>query len=102
MFSAVKSLITSNYFEMIILQTVSLITIVCTFKICSLSRCKLVGIDPLCVYFQQNVRTLFVSGLPMDTTKRELYLLCRSYEVRLHFMNEIEDSSESINLFRFL
>lgn len=37
---------------------------------------------------EQNVRTLFVSGLPMDTTKRELYLLCRSYEgyERCHLM----------------
>ena len=28
------------------------------------------------------VRTLFVSGLPMDTKPRELYLLFRAYEVR--------------------
>ena len=27
------------------------------------------------------VRTLFVSGLPMDTKPRELYLLFRAYEV---------------------
>ncbi len=31
-------------------------------------------------FFQ--VRTLFVSGLPMDTKPRELYLLFRAYEVR--------------------
>ena len=29
------------------------------------------------------VRTLFVSGLPMDTKPRELYLLFRAYEVRI-------------------
>ena len=29
------------------------------------------------------VRTLFVSGLPMDTKPRELYLLFRAYEVRM-------------------
>lgn len=29
------------------------------------------------------VRTLFVSGLPMDAKPRELYLLFRAYEVRL-------------------
>ena len=28
------------------------------------------------------VRTLFVSGLPMDTKPRELYLLFRAYEVQ--------------------
>lgn len=31
------------------------------------------------IYFQ--VRTLFVSGLPMDAKPRELYLLFRAYEV---------------------
>ena len=30
------------------------------------------------------VRTLFVSGLPMDVRLRELYLLFRCYEVQLH------------------
>ena len=30
------------------------------------------------------VRTLFVSGLPMDTKPRELYLLFRAYEVQQH------------------
>ena len=29
------------------------------------------------------VRTLFVSGLPMDTKPRELYLLFRAYEVSM-------------------
>jgi len=32
---------------------------------------------------QKDVRTLFVSGLPMDIKPRELYLLCRAYEVLL-------------------
>jgi len=27
------------------------------------------------------VKTLFISGLPMDTRPRELYLLCRSFKV---------------------
>ena len=31
--------------------------------------------------FLFQVRTLFVSGLPMDTKPRELYLLFRAYEV---------------------
>ena len=31
--------------------------------------------------FLLQVRTLFVSGLPMDTKPRELYLLFRAYEV---------------------
>lgn len=37
---------------------------------------------------EQNVRTLFVSGLPMDTKPRELYLLCRSHQgfERSHLM----------------
>jgi hypothetical protein len=30
------------------------------------------------------VRTLFVSGLPMDAKPRELYLLFRAYEVSTH------------------
>ena len=34
------------------------------------------------------VRTLFVSGLPMDVRLRELYLLFRCYEV--HFCSVIE------------
>jgi RNA recognition motif-containing protein len=29
---------------------------------------------------EEEVRTLFVSGLPMDTKPRELYLLFRAYE----------------------
>ena len=32
-------------------------------------------------YYFFQVRTLFVSGLPMDTKPRELYLLFRAYEV---------------------
>lgn len=31
-------------------------------------------------YFFFKVRTLFVSGLPMDAKPRELYLLFRAYE----------------------
>jgi len=39
----------------------------------------------LCI-LQSNVRTLFVSGLPMDVKPRELYLLCRAYKVsRMEF-----------------
>ena len=33
------------------------------------------------LFFLLQVRTLFVSGLPMDTKPRELYLLFRAYEV---------------------
>ena len=33
-------------------------------------------------YYLLQVRTLFVSGLPMDTKPRELYLLFRAYEVQ--------------------
>lgn len=36
------------------------------------------------IYFQ--VRTLFVSGLPMDAKPRELYLLFRAYEVSGEFI----------------
>ena len=39
------------------------------------------AISKLLMIFQ--VRTLFVSGLPMDTKPRELYLLFRAYEVSL-------------------
>ena len=35
------------------------------------------------IYNLFQVRTLFVSGLPMDTKPRELYLLFRAYEVML-------------------
>lgn len=35
------------------------------------------------------VRTLFVSGLPMDAKPRELYLLFRAYEVSLNYYNVI-------------
>lgn len=34
-----------------------------------------------CPYFSAQVRTLFVSGLPMDAKPRELYLLFRAYKV---------------------
>lgn len=33
------------------------------------------------LFFPFQVRTLFVSGLPMDAKPRELYLLFRAYEV---------------------
>ena len=36
-------------------------------------------------FFLLQVRTLFVSGLPMDTKPRELYLLFRAYEVSNFF-----------------
>ena len=35
------------------------------------------------------VRTLFVSGLPMDTKPRELYLLFRAYEVGGQLLCEV-------------
>ena len=35
------------------------------------------------------VRTLFVSGLPMDTKPRELYLLFRAYEVGEQLLYEM-------------
>ena len=37
------------------------------------------------------VRTLFVSGLPMDTKPRELYLLFRAYEVSKDYDNDDND-----------
>lgn len=38
-------------------------------------------VKSFCVLFSVQVRTLFVSGLPMDAKPRELYLLFRAYEV---------------------
>lgn len=35
----------------------------------------------LIISFQHQVRTLFVSGLPLDTKSRELYLLFRGFKV---------------------
>ena len=46
-------------------------------------------------FFLLQVRTLFVSGLPMDTKPRELYLLFRAYEVSYNFF--LRKSSWSSN-----
>lgn len=44
-----------------------------------------VSLIPLYKYIiiYPQVRTLFVSGLPMDAKPRELYLLFRAYEVSI-------------------
>ena len=50
----------------------------------------------VCVAFVFQVRTLFVSGLPMDAKPRELYLLFRAYKVRSPLIRTdriIEDES---------
>ena len=55
-----------------------------------------------CFFFAFQVRTLFVSGLPMDTKPRELYLLFRTYEVCfsvvLHIWSYIVCCAESNNI----
>jgi len=38
------------------------------------------SVNTISVVGEEEVRTLFVSGLPMDTKPRELYLLFRAYE----------------------
>lgn len=52
--------------------------------LCFLMEFRLNRVDKklLFIYFLMNlqVRTLFVSGLPMDAKPRELYLLFRAYE----------------------
>ena len=46
------------------------------------------------------VRTLFVSGLPMDTKPRELYLLFRAYEVQPKTDNILLDYFTPARFFR--
>ena len=46
------------------------------------------------------VRTLFVSGLPMDTKPRELYLLFRAYEVSFNHLNDDKYLAFKLKIFQ--
>lgn len=62
----------------------------CTLFVCvnnsALVRRIFPWIDPIFLSFQ--VRTLFVSGLPMDAKPRELYLLFRGFKVKNNWLKQ--------------
>jgi hypothetical protein len=66
------------------------------YRCCHLSFAALKhNLCAVCIFYQ--VRTLFVSGLPMDARPRELYLLFQGYKVKLDWY-ELEPKKKSVSV----